>query len=373
VRIGVMLRAIEEKGGVGVYTRNLTRELLDMDRENEYVLFYRSVAASGQFADRPNVRERVLGGSGKFIWDQMAVPWACLREGIDVLLHPKFTVPFLAPCPAVMVVHGADWFIPEQAQYYETLDVQYMRRVMPWYFRKSAVVISVSELTTQNFERVLNLPPGKIRTVYFAPARHFSPVGSTQRLGEVRTRYRLPERFVFTLTKRFGTGRKNFSGLLAAYAHYHGAASEPLPLVVGGADLEELRPLHAIPDDGWGADVIFPGWLDQADLPAIYSQADLFVYPSNLEAFPIPITEAMACGAPIVTSAANGLEEIAGEAALFVPPDDPVAIAAAITRVLEEPSLAESLRRRGIERSERYSWDRCARQTLSILEEVAAG
>ena len=110
-----MLRAIEEKGGVGVYTRNLTRELLDIDRENEYVLFYSSAAASGQFADRPNVRERVLRGSGKFIWDQMAVPWACLREGIDVLLHPKFTVPFLAPCPAVMVVHGADWFIPRPA------------------------------------------------------------------------------------------------------------------------------------------------------------------------------------------------------------------------------------------------------------------
>jgi glycosyltransferase involved in cell wall biosynthesis len=368
-----MLRAIEEKGGVGVYTRNLTRELLELDRENEYVLFYRSAAAAGQFADRSNVRERVLAGPGKFIWDQIAVPWACQQEGIEVLLHPKFTVPLLSPCPAVMVVHGADWFIPEQAQYYSALDVQYVRRVMPWYFRKSAVVMSVSELTTRNFETVLDLPPGKIRTVYFAPARHFAPVESTERLGEVRKRYRLPERFVFTLTKRFGTGRKNFSGLLSAYALYHEAATEPLPLVVGGADLDELRQLNAIPADDWGADVIFPGWLDQADLPAIYSQANLFLYPSNLEAFPIPVTEAMACGTPIVTSAANGLEEIAGEAALFAPPDDPVAIAAAITRVLEDPSLAALLRRRGIERSERYSWDRCVSQTLSILEEVAAG
>ena len=372
MRIGVMLRAIEEKGGIGVYTQNLTRELLELDPENEYVLFYRSAEAAGRFAGLPNVRERVLWGPGMVYWDQVAVPWACHREGIDVLLHPKFTVPLLAPCPSVMVVHGADWFIPEQAQFYSALDVRYVRTVMPWYFRKSAVVISVSELTTANFEAVLDLPSGKIRTVYFAPGRQFAPVEGAERLAEVRERYSLPERFVFTLTKRFGAGRKNFAGLLQAYSRYHADAEQPLPLVVGGADCEGLRKTHAIADTGWGADVRFPGWLDQGDLPAIYSQAELFLYPSNLEAFPIPITEAMACGTPIVTSAANGLEEIAGEAALRVPPDDPDAIAAAMASVLEDPGVADALRKRSLERSERYSWDRCARETLSILEEAAA-
>ncbi len=372
MRIGVMLRAIDERGGIGVYTENLVRELLAIDDRNEYVLFFRSAARAGGFSGSPRVHERVLRGSSTAFWDQIAVPWACRRERIAVLLHPKFTVPLLGGCPSVMVVHGADWFVPEQARFYSPLDVRYVRAVMPWYFRKAAAVISVSKLTTENFERALALPPGKIRTVYFAPARHFSRVDSPELLNAVRVRYSLPERFILTLTKRFGTGRKNFAGLLGAYSRYHEAASRPLPLVVGGADCAGLRREHGIPDVGWGRDVLFPGWLDQADLPAIYSLADLFLYPSNLEAFPIPITEALACGTPIVTSSANGLEEIAGDAALLVPPDDPGAIAAAVARVLEDPALAASLRRRGLERSKYFSWERCARETLSILEEVAA-
>jgi glycosyltransferase involved in cell wall biosynthesis len=326
----------------------------------------------GRFADPPRVREHLLAGSHTAIWDQVAVPRACRRERVDVLLHPKFTVPFLAPCPSVMVVHGADWFVPEQARFYRALDVRYVRTVMPWYFRRAARVISVSELTTRNFVQALDLAPGKIQTVYFAPARHFARVEDPEHWRAVRERYGLPERFLFTLTKRFGAGRKNFGGLVQAYARYHEKAGRPLPLVVGGADCEPLGREHGIPEAGWGKDVLFPGWLDQADLPAIYSQAALFLYPSNLEAFPIPITEALACGTPIVTSSANGLEEIAGDAALLVPPDDPDAIAAAMARVVADPVLAASLRNRGLERSKRYSWERCARETLAILEEVAA-
>jgi glycosyltransferase involved in cell wall biosynthesis len=117
---------------------------------------------------------------------------------------------------------------------------------------------------------------------------------------------------------------------------------------------------------------LFPGWIDQSDLPAIYSLADLYLYPSNLEAFPIPITEAMACGTPIITSRANGLEEIAGSAALLVNPDDPEEIADAVQRVLTTPGLQAELSAAGLERSRRFSWERCAKETLDILRGLAA-
>lgn len=112
MRIALMLRAFDEKGGVGVYTRNLVEELLRIDRRNEYVLFYRSRSNLGRFASYPNVRERWLRGGNKAFWDQISVPLACRREHIDLVFHPKFTAPLLAPCKAIMVVHGADWFIP---------------------------------------------------------------------------------------------------------------------------------------------------------------------------------------------------------------------------------------------------------------------
>ena len=372
MRIGIMLRAIDEKGGIGVYTENVLRELLELDAENEYVLFYRTREKMGRYASRANVTERLILAPHKAIWDQIAIPIACARHRIDVVFHPKFTVPFLAPCKAVMVVHGADWFLPEQAQFYHPLDVRYIRTVMPLYFRRASVVISVSRLTTENFYDVLDLPSGKLETVYFGPAPHFQRIRDEEVLSPVREKLGLPPRFLFTLTKMGDGNRKNFAGILRAYEKYHDRESTPLPLVVGGKDCHRLRDAYDIPTDGYGEDVLFPGWVAQADLPAVYSLAELFLYPSNLEAFPIPITEALACGTPIVTSDANGLEELAGDAAVLVNPGDPEQIADALVRVTGDPTLREALSERALIRSQVFSWDKCARETLSILERVGA-
>jgi glycosyltransferase involved in cell wall biosynthesis len=369
MRIGIMLRSLDEKGGIGVYTRGILEELLAQGTEHEFVLFYRTPGNLGRHASLPNVTERLVRAPHQTAWDQLMIPPACRREGVDVLFHPKFTVPLAAPCPSVMVVHGADWFIPEQARFYGRFDVFQIRRLMPLYFRKAARVISVSELTTENFNRVLKLPADKVKTIYFAPARHFRRVENASVLAEVRARYDLPERFILTLTKLGGDGRKNFGGVLEAYRRYHGTS--PHALVVGGKDVERLREPFGIPDDGWGADVRFPGWIDQEDLPAVYSMADAYLYPSNLEAFPIPITEALACGTPIVTSNRNGLEEIARSGAILVDPDDADAVRDALARVLLDPEEAARLSRAGLERSRAFSWDRCGAETLAVLEAAA--
>jgi glycosyltransferase involved in cell wall biosynthesis len=368
MRIGVMLRSLDEKGGVGVYTHGILEALLERDRRNEYVLFYRSASNLGRYADRPNVSERVVRAPQTTLWDQVAIPLACRRERVDVVFHPKFTVPLLAPCPSVMVVHGADWFIPGQREFYGRLDRAQIRLLMPLYFRRAARVISVAELTKQDFERVFALPPSKVRTIYFAPARHFGRVEDPEVLHRVRERYQLPERFILTLTKRGGGERKNFRGVIEAFRRYHGTTAHRL--VVGGKDCVRFRDDYGIPETGWGTDVLFPGWIDQQDLPAVYSLADLYLYPSNLEAFPIPLTEAMACGTPVVTSDRNGLLEIAAGAALHADADDPDAICDGMRRVLTDPVLAASLTSAGLERSRRFSWDRCGRETLEVLEDV---
>jgi glycosyltransferase involved in cell wall biosynthesis len=288
-----------------------------------------------------------------------------------VIFHPKFTVPLLSRIPSVMVVHGADWLIPEQAKFYGRLDVAYARLFVPLYFRRAKAVIAVAQRTADDFAAALRLPPGKLRTVYFGPARNFARVADSAQLERVRARYALPARFVLSLSKLGGEQRKNVRGLLDGYRAYFEAASSPISLVIGGKDCARFRAEYAIPASGWGASVQFPGWLAQEDLPAIYSLAELYLYPSNLEAFPIPLTEAMTCGTPIVTSNVNGLREIAGDAALLVAPDDARAIGAAIARVVEDAALREGLRKRGAERSARFSWERCARETLAILREAA--
>ncbi len=365
-----MLRAYDEKGGIGVYTRNIVSELLALDNDHEYVLFYRNAKYLGQFAHHANVEEHFVSGSNKVIWDQVAIPLACKRAKVDVLFHPKFTAPLLASCKVVMTVHGADWFIPEQAQFYKKLDVNYIRTFMPLYFKKCFRVISVSQRTTENFNRILDLPERKVKTIYFAPARHFQRIVEDSLLEKVRNKYRLPRHFILTLTKPDGDKRKNLGNLFKAYSRYHQMMAAPLPLVVGGKDCHHFRDIYSLSKDNSGDDIIFPGWLEQEDLAAIYSMATLFLYPSNLEAFPIPLTEAMACGTPIVTSNVNGLEEIAGKAAILVDPKNVEAIAQAIAEVAMDTDLQAILSAKGLERARLFDWNRCAADTLALLVEA---
>jgi glycosyltransferase involved in cell wall biosynthesis len=230
-------------------------------------------------------------------------------------------------------------------------------------------------LTTDSFNRTIGLQAGKIRTLYFVTGRKFQPVRDEDMLGRVKRQYGLPKRFIFTLSGFDRGQRKNVDGILQAYRIYYEAVlsngDRPRKLVVGGKGCEQFRTDYAIPGDGYGRDILFPGWIDQADLPAVYSLADLYLYPSFSEAFPIPITEALACGTPIVTSNLNGLKEIAGDAALLVDARDPAAIAEAMGRALTEPDLRDTLVARGLARSRLFSWETCARQTLEILEQVA--
>jgi glycosyltransferase involved in cell wall biosynthesis len=189
-------------------------------------------------------------------------------------------------------------------------------------------------------------------------------------LQQVKARYQLPAEFILTLTKRGGARRKNLGQVLRAYARYHETTQRPHKLVIGGKDCHLFREEFGIPNDGYGKDIYFPGWIDQTDLPAVYSLADLYLYPSNLEAFPIPLTEAMACGTPILTSKVNGLKEIAGDAAMLIDPSDTEQIANGLARILSDAELSQALSRKGLERSSQFSWDLCAKRTLALLEKV---
>ncbi|MGE5804680.1 MAG: glycosyltransferase family 4 protein [Ignavibacteria bacterium] len=372
MKIGFMLRSLDEKGGIGIYTRYLIEGILNTDTKNQYVLFYKSKENLGRFSAKPNVKEVYLSGSNKIFWDQVKVALACRKEKVDLVFNPKFTVPLFAPCKKMMTVHGADWFVPEQAKYYSKWDVRFVKIMLPLYIKKSTMVISVSEITTENFNMILKLPKGKVKTVYFGPAKFFKRVTDQNRLNEVRDKYKLPEKFIFTLSK-YGVGgglRKNIDKVFMAYEIAYSSTANNVKLVIGGKNCSKYVEDLNLPKKEYLNSIIFPGWIEQEDLPAIYSMAEMYLYPSNVEAFPIPITEAMACGTPIVTSDANGLREIAGEAAFFVDPSNPREIAEAVLKVLNSDDVKNNLSKKGLERSKLFDWDKCVRNTLELFEGV---
>ncbi len=364
-----MLRAFGEKGGVGVYTRNVTRELLDLDDRNEYLLLYSDPQHLGTHADRPRVSEQVLTAPHKLLWDQVAVPRACREAGVDVLFHPKFSVPLFAPCKTSMVLHGAGWFIPEVKHFWSLPQRIYARLTMPLYCRSADAVLAVSDITTRVFSKKFNLPDGRVRTVYLAPARQFHKVEDPASLAAVREKYALPDRYLLTLSGFDRGPRKNIETILRAFQQVR--EKVPHKLVVAGRDCHRFRETVDMGDASFWDDVIFPGWVEQTDLPMFYSGADLFLYPSKMEAFPIPLTEAMACGVPIVTSKVFGLAEVAGEAGILVDPDSVDEIASSILRVLTDDDLHAELARQSEKRGREFSWERCAGETLGVLNGLA--
>jgi glycosyltransferase involved in cell wall biosynthesis len=288
-----------------------------------------------------------------------------------VLFHPKFTVPLLCASKSVMMLHGAGWFIPEVQHFWSRTTRLYTRIMMPIYCRRAGAVLAVSEITREVFIERLGVAPDKITTLYFAPGRQFAVPPDAAQTEAVRARYALPERFILTLSGGDRAERKNFGAILEAFKRVH--ARRPCALVVAGRGCEEFRTRYNIPEEGWGRDVHFPGWVDQADLPVLFREAELFLYPSNMEAHPIPVTEALATGTPIVTSNAYGLKELAGDAALLVDPADPDAIADAVLKLVSDPLLREQLEAKAAERSKLFDWDVCAARTLAILERVGGG
>jgi glycosyltransferase involved in cell wall biosynthesis len=368
MRIGIMLRAHEEQGGVGVYARNVTRHLLGLGQEHEFFLYFCNRSSLGEYREFSNAHARFVPPWGKFLWDQVLMPRMFRRDRLDVLFHPKFTVPLSCARQSVMVLHGAGWFIPETRHFWTRTTRIYTRLVMPIYCRLAGAVLSVSEITREVFIDRLGVSPEKITTVYFAPGVQFESEPEAARCEAVKARYALPEHYILTLSGGDRAERKNFGAILESFRRVH--AERRSALVVAGRGCEEFRARYRIPDTGWGRDVIFTGWVDQSDLPVLYRQASVFLYPSNMEAFPIPVTEALASGTPIVTSDAYGLKELAGDAALLVDPADPDAIADAVLRLLSNPELREQLRSRAAVRSKLFNWNECAQKTLTILTRI---
>jgi glycosyltransferase involved in cell wall biosynthesis len=367
-----MMRSADEVGGISVYARNIVKELLELDHENQYILFYKTEKHLGLYRSYANCREMLLPAKNKALWDQIIIPLTIRREKIDLIFNPKFTVPLFTKAKKVMVVHGADWFIPPYDEVYTAIDNFYIKQVMPLYFKKADFISSVSNYSTDGFVKVFPWCMEKIRTIYFGPNKIFRPVKDKETLAAVRNKYQLPESFLLTVI-RYDHGarntRKNFKGMIEAYAKYRQRGGEE-KFVVVGRDCHLYAKEHDLAALGVENHVIFTGFVDQAELPSFYCLAELYLYPTIIEAFPIPTTEAMSCGCAIVTSNGTGLKELTEGVSIAVDPTDTDAIADAIMRVQSNPKLKAQMIQKGLERAKLFSWEKCAKETLAAFETV---
>jgi glycosyltransferase involved in cell wall biosynthesis len=375
-----MLRGVDEIDGPGVYIRNLCSALFRVDQDNRYFLFYQKENQAGRFADVPNVTERVMRAP-KLLWDQVMVPIAAVRYRLDVLFHHKFTVPLASPCPTVVQQRGTDyWSFPE---WYDRLDRMHAKLAIPVYCRQSSRVLANSHFLADELQRYAGVPRERIEVVYAGVDPRFQRVEDPLELSRVRNRYGLPAQpFFLMVAKGYASvgshrsllyPRKNVDGVLRAHGIVASSLSDVPPLVVAGSGFQPDR-VERLRKNGLGLrGVVFPGFVEYADMPALYSLAQALVFPSHSESFGIPLIEAMACGCPVITANTTACPEVVSNAGLVVDPDSPQELAAAMLRLATDPALTMRLRRRGYQRAAEFSWERSARKLLAVLRAAGAG
>ena len=390
MRIGIdYTAAVRQRAGIGRYTRELVGALLHLPHSHRYILF----AATGNLRPAPphlapcdfapcdfapcdfapcDLRTVPLSDDWLArIWHRLRlpIPVEAVVGRVDLFYSPDFVLPPTLPrTRTVLTVHDLsflhypDHFVPKL--------VRYLESVVPRSVARADRVLADSEATRADLIRLLGVPPEKVEVLYSGVDPRFRPEPEPGERERLKARYGVGDQ-PYVLSVGTLQPRKNFVRLIRAFARLRSATLRLAPrlLIAGGRGWLYEEVLEEA--ERRGDRVRLLGFVDDADLPALYRNARLFVFPSFYEGFGLPVLEAMACGVPVVCSSASSLPEVAGDAALLVDPHDEEGLAAAMERALADETLRAEMRARGLQQAARFTWDRAARQLLSVFDQFS--
>jgi glycosyltransferase involved in cell wall biosynthesis len=319
-----------------------------------------------QHSDWPNsaqVETRVIPFPR--LWTHLRLAAELRQNRPDALFVPAHVLPLHCPVPALVTVHDLGY------RYYPQAHRRFDRRYLDWSTRRHTRVarhlLADSQATKADLVRFYHANPDRISVVYLGRDESLAPVTDAAQLAAARAKYGLPDDYLLYL----GTlhPRKNLVRLVDAFAAAH--LPQSIALVIAGQKGWLYDDIFArVEQLGLQQRVLFPGFVAEADKPALLSGARAYVFPSLFEGFGLPVLEAMACGAPVLTSNVSSLPEVAGEAALLVDPLDTGAIAARLGQIATNDTLRRRLIGQGFQQVQKFSWDAAAAQVLEILERM---
>ncbi len=372
MRIAIDATSVPPKpAGAGVYAIELVRAMADRDRHDGYALFVRGNWLDDDVAGKRNWRIEHVGASSRpsrLAWEQTRLPRHLSVMGIDVLHSTHHTLPLAGVrCRRVVTIHDVTFFrIPERYPPARRLYMQTLTRLSA---RVADAIIAPSDAARDDIVRTLGVSPTNVVTVYEAAAARFVPVPTETAKAVART-HGIDGPFVLSVGSL--EPGKNRVRLIRAMAMLRDAGLQQQLVIVGQRAWKFDEELAIVEELGMRDRVRYLGYVSDGDLPALYSAADAFAFPSLHEGFGLPVIEAMACGVPVLTSNISATAEVAGDAAVLVDPLSVDAIREGLRRLLEDADLRADLSTRGFVRAAEFSWRRAADETHSVYARAAA-
>lgn len=303
--------------------------------------------------------------AGPTLWvDQVGLPRRLARDRIAVFLSPYYKGPLCAPCPVVVTIH--DLMFIRYPDSHRPLYDFVMTSLARLYAARATAVVTDSDYSKRSILATLGVREDKVRVIPVALGAEFTPEPLTD---AVRWRYGITSPYILSIGNFLP--HKNIPGLIQAYAGLGKALTERYQLVLAGGDRERRHELECLDGSlGVANRVLFPGLIEDADLPALYSGATLFVLPSLEEGFGLPALEAMACGTPVAASNRAAIPEVVGDAALLFDPGNIAAMTEAMTMALTRSDMRDGMRERGFARAGTFTLDRTAGLVVALLRDV---
>ena len=355
-------------GGSEIYIRNLVRFLARSGGNNTYVVFINR-ESSGVFDDAGPGMEIVacpIQASNRplrVIWEQVVLPFQVFRHKIDILFSAGMTAPFVCPVPSVLAIFDLQHVL--QPHNFPRGYLLLLKTIIYLSAKSANGIVTISQKVREDVVKFYRIPPRDIAVTYLAVDHGSFFPREAKEVETVRAKYGLPERFI--LYAAASLPHKNHARLLEALRILKEKGERTKLVLIGARDKGYDVIAEMINKMGLQHDIVFTGWLPFEDIPPIYCASDAFVFPSLNEGFGIPVIEAMACGVPVVCSDVEPLPEIAGDAAHFIDPYNPVSIAEGISTVMNDQDLRRDLIEKGFRRAAAFTWEQTARKTLDFI------
>ncbi len=358
--------------GSGQYTRQLVVHLDRLVSDLQLTLIFPRAIGEAGAEDVPHdvkVLEKPIrsGHFGKVSFEQRGFPTACRDIGADIAHVPYWGSPIQVSLPTVVTVHDVTTLLVRE--YRRGLSARLYTALVSAGARAAGHIITDSEASKTDIVTHLGISGEKISAIYLAAGPEFTPEANFLLELATRRKYGLPESYVLYLGGY--EIHKNVETLLEAYTYVVQALGEDYPLVLAGRKPEKASSRFPDYDGhierlGIVENVIWAGYIEEADKPAVYRGASTFVFLSRHEGFGLPPLEAMACGVPVVTSSSSSLPEVTGEAGFGLDPDDARQIGGSIIATIVQGELTAELREKGVNRAAQFSWEQTAVETLAV-------